>query len=149
VFARKARNKSADVDAEIEQDPEIYAIESEIRQVIANLLNNSIDAVGEGGRITVRVSEGRAWDHLSRRGVRVTVADTGRGIAPEHRSRLFEPFFTAGKDVGTGLGLWISKSIVEKHAGSIRFRSRTIPGHSGTVFTVFLPSGVKPRSAEA
>jgi signal transduction histidine kinase len=57
-----------------------------------------------------------------------------------HRSRIFEPFFTTKKEVGTGLGLWVSKGIVERHGGNIRLRSRTIPGRSGTVFSIFLPS---------
>ncbi len=73
--------------------------------------------------------------------MRITVADTGSGIPPEHRANLFQPFYTTKKDVGTGLGLWVSREIVEKHAGSIRVRSSVMPGRSGTVFTVFLPVG--------
>ena len=145
VFTSKARNKFVDIKAEIRQDPEICAIESEIRQLVANLLNNSIEAIARDGTIRVRVSAGRAWHQATTRGVRLTIADSGRGIAPEHRSKLFQPFFTVNKDVGTGLGLWVSKGIVERHGGNIRFRSRTLPSKSGTVFTVFLPSDTKPR----
>jgi PAS domain S-box-containing protein len=140
VFTPKARNRSVAIKSEIRQDPEIYAIEGEIRQLVANLLSNSIDAIVGGGTIRVRVAAGRAWDQASLTGVRLTIADSGRGIAPEHRPKLFEPFFTANKDVGTGLGLWISKGIVERHGGNIRFKTRIIPGRSGTLFTVFLPS---------
>ena len=145
----KARNRSIEIKSEIQQDPEICAIESEIRQLIVNLLNNSIDAIFGGGTIRVRVSAGRAWGQQSMSGVRLTIADSGRGIAPEHRPKLFEPFFTTNKDVGTGLGLWISKGIVERHGGNIRFRSQITPGRSGTVFTVFLPSNAMPRSIES
>jgi signal transduction histidine kinase len=145
VFSQKARNRSVEINLEIRQDPEIYAIEGEIRQVVANLLNNSIDAIVGSGTIRIRIASGRTWDQPSSPGVRLTIADSGRGIPQEHRPKLFEPFFTANKDVGTGLGLWISKGIVERHEGKLRFKSRATPGESGTVFTIFLPSGVKPR----
>lgn len=148
VFKPKARNKSIQITAEIRQDPEIRAIEGEIRQVLANLISNSIDAISGGGTIRVRVSATRAWDQTSLCGVRLTIADSGRGIAPENRQKLFEPFFTANKEVGTGLGLWITKGIIERHNGNIRFRSRTTQGRSGTVFAVFLPSDSVPRTAE-
>jgi PAS domain S-box-containing protein len=149
VFTPKARNRLIEIRLEIRQDPEIYAIEGEIRQVVANLLSNSVDAISGGGTIRVRVSAGSAWDQASRSGVRLTIADSGCGIAPEHRPKLFDPFFTANKDVGTGLGLWVSKGIVERHGGSIRFKSRNIAGNSGAVFTVFLPTDSAPRLMES
>ena len=78
----------------------------------------------------------------------MVIADTGSGIAPGQQSKLFEPFFTTKRDVGTGLGLWVSKSIVQKHEGSIKVRSSVRPEKSGTVFSVFLPES-KPASAVA
>jgi signal transduction histidine kinase len=71
--------------------------------------------------------------------VSVLIADNGPGIAPEHRENIFKPFFTT-KTRGTGLGLWLTRRIVEEHGGSIRVRSRVLPGQSGTVFQVCLPS---------
>ena len=71
--------------------------------------------------------------------VRLTVADSGSGIPQAVRPELFEPFFTTKKEVGTGLGRWLCKGIVEKHRGSIRVKSSTAPGNSWTVFSVFLP----------
>lgn len=68
------------------------------------------------------------------------IADNGSGIKPELRHELFEPFFTTKGNKGSGLGLWISREIVQKHGGSIRLHSRTTPGCSGTVFSVFLPA---------
>jgi PAS domain S-box-containing protein len=149
VFALKAKNRGADLISEIRQDPEIHAIESEIRQLIANLLNNSVDAIFGGGKIRIRLSAGRGWNRTLPCGVRLTIADSGNGIDPENQPRVFEPFFTTNKDVGTGLGLWICKSIVEKHHGSIRFKTWTIPGKSGTVFTVFLPSDAMAQSTDS
>ena len=140
LFFAKVRNKRIQLRTEIRQDPEIYGIDSEIRRLIANLLNNSIDAVGAQGNIRIRLSAGRAWGWGNEQGVRFTIADTGTGIAPEHRSRVFEPFFTTKKDVGTGLGLWISKGIIDNHHGAIAVRSSVRPGKTGTVFSIFLPA---------
>lgn len=148
VFQAKAKNKSIHIQSEVREDPQINGIESELRQVIANLLNNSVDAIAGGGTIRVRVSAGRSWGGTSRQGARVTVADSGSGIDRKHRAKLFEPFFTVNKDVGTGLGLWISKGIVERHRGHLRFKSWTRPGQSGTAFTIFLPNDAIPSPVE-
>ena len=75
-----------------------------------------------------------------RHGARLTVCDNGPGISTETRKKLFEPFFTTKRDVGTGLGLWVSSNIVRKHEGTIKVRSSTEPGESWTVFSVFFPS---------
>jgi signal transduction histidine kinase len=142
VFAARTRNKSVDIRREIRGDPEVYAVADEIRQLITNLLSNSIDAVTRGGQIRLRVSPATEWNRKGRSGVRLTVADSGSGIPKAVRSELFEPFFTTKKEVGTGLGLWLSKGIVERHHGSIRVKSRSEPGNGWTVFSVFLPSSV-------
>ncbi len=109
------------------------AIAGEIRQVISNLLTNAIDASRSKGMIRVRTSRvtsnGRAY-------MRVTVADAGAGISRANLSRIFEPFFTTKKDVGTGLGLWVSGEIIQKHKGKIQVRS--VEG-KGTAISVFLP----------
>lgn len=140
VFGPRMRNKGIRLSREITDDVEISAVPGEIRQVIANLISNSIDAVNGGGQIRVRVQRATHRKDGMRAGVRLTVADTGSGIPADIRSQLFEPFFTTKKDVGTGLGLWICKSIVETHQGSIRMRSSTQAGRSGTVFSIFLPA---------
>jgi len=136
VFAPRARNKDIAIRTEVRTDVTIEAIPGEIRQLIGNLVTNSIDAVAPGGRITIRISATRRGDE---EGVRLTVADNGHGIPSNVRAHLFQPFFTTKRDVGTGLGLWVCRSIVEKHHGAIRLRSSTAPGRSGTVFSVFLP----------
>ncbi len=139
IFQSRFQNKSILVDCEVRHDPEVFCVPGEICQLFANLLGNSIDAVPSGGRIRIRISATSEHGGDSRNGVRLTVADSGAGIPPSLKEKLFEPFFTTKKDVGTGLGLWICKSIVENHRGSIRIRSCAVPGRSWTVFSVFLP----------
>ena len=147
IFAGRAKNKTVEIHSEIIEDPEICAVAGEMRQLITNLLNNSIDAVRRGGRIRVRVSAAQDWS-TGRPGVRLTIADTGTGISPAVRSRLFEPFFTTKNDVGTGLGLWVCKGIVDRHLGSIQVKSSSDPENSWTVFSVFLPSDKQEPVAE-
>ncbi len=142
IFSPRIANKRIDLRVEVDGDPEIVAMPGELRQLFANLLSNSIDAVPMEGTIRVRVAQTRKGNGLGIGGVRVTIADSGSGIDPADRARIFEPFFTTKKEVGTGLGLWVSKGIVERHGGKIRLRSRVSPGRSGTVFSVFLPANV-------
>ncbi len=143
MLARRARNKGIEIRPEIRQDTEIYAVAGEIRQLIANLLSNSIEAVDSGGLIRIRIDANRLNEQHSP-GTRITIADSRRGIPSSVRSKLFEPFFTTKKDVGTGLGLWVCTNIVQRHHGSIRVKSSSTPGRSGTVFSVFLPRGQEP-----
>lgn len=140
VFAPRGRNKGVEIRSEVLDDASTHAVAGEIRQVIANLLSNSMDAVPSGGHIRIRVSGRRNHRDEPLAGVRITIADSGHGIPADDRQRIFEPFFTTKKDVGTGLGLWVCKNIVDKHHGSIRVRSSTRPGRSWTVFSLFLPS---------
>jgi signal transduction histidine kinase len=117
---------------------EVQAFPGEMRQVFTNLVGNALEAMGQGGKLFVRVSPGRDWQN-GRRGIRVLVADNGPGIAPAHLTHLFEPFFTTKGEKGTGLGLWVTHGIVRKHNGSIRVHSSTQPAHHGTAFAVFIP----------
>jgi len=116
----------------------VFGFASEVRQVFANLLLNAIDALPDGGKISVRARV--SHKHPSGEPVlSVLFADTGTGISAENRSRLFEPFFTTKKNHGNGLGLWVSRGILEKHGARIRVKSCTRTGHSGTVFRIVLP----------
>jgi PAS domain S-box-containing protein len=129
--------RSISVELKVVESPRVLCLEGEIRQVVNNLVRNALDAMGAGGRLMIRVHP--ECDRRSgRMGVRLTVADTGEGISPIIQSRLFEPFQTTKELTGTGLGLWVSKGIVEKHGGCIRTRTRRRVGH-GTVFAVWLP----------
>ena len=144
VFASRIRNKKIAVETDVEADPEIFAIAGEVRQLIANLLSNSIDAVDKDGRIRIRISSARSAKGECAQGVRFTIIDNGPGLAAEIRPRLFEPFVTTKKDVGTGLGLWVCKNIVERHGGTIRLKSSTRSGRSWTAFSIFLPAVSPP-----
>jgi PAS domain S-box-containing protein len=117
---------------------EVLGAAGELRQVLSNLLANGLDACSKGDTIRLEANSATDPRDPSRLGVRITVADTGLGIAPEHIDSIFEPFFTTKKDTGTGLGLWVSRELVEKHGGRLRVRSRNLP-KCGTVFSIFLP----------
>jgi PAS domain S-box-containing protein len=112
----------------------------ELRQILSNLLANSLDACVRGSTIRVEASSSLDPRDLSRPGVRITISDTGFGIPAQHLENIFEPFFTTKKDTGTGLGLWVSRELVEKHGGTLRVRSRTSNPFCGTVFSIFLPT---------
>jgi PAS domain S-box-containing protein len=118
----------------------IQCFEGEIRQVLSNLVGNAIDAMQPlgGGRLLLRSRIGRDWT-TGRPGVVITVADTGAGIPVSVRGRIFEPFYTTKGIGGTGLGLWVSSEIVQRHKGTLHFRSSEKEGHHGTVFALFLP----------
>lgn len=118
----------------------------ELRQVFTNLLANAAEASPQGGKITVTVQESSetAPDDTAgtlRPGVLVSIADEGVGISDEIRDQLFQPFFSTKGEAGTGLGLWVSKGIVQKHDGSIQLDSHTGPQDHGTRISVFLPHG--------
>ena len=80
--------------------------------------------------------------------MRILIADHGRGIDGDDRAKLFEPFFTTKGERGTGLGLWVSRGIISRHDGFVRFRSSTNPAHSGTVFSIFLPLSLNAREQD-
>ena len=119
--------------------------EGEIRQVLANLVGNAIDASRLGGTLRLKVRPRRNL-HDGRPGVSVTVADTGSGMSKAVVERIFEPFFTTKGITGSGLGLWISLDLVKKHGGSLTVRSSEQFSHHGTVFSLFLPVDMGPRT---
>jgi PAS domain S-box-containing protein len=147
VFSSRARNRGVRVRTEVSEGAAATLVPAEIRQVLANLVSNSMDAMGTGGQMRIRASESRRWKGDGEHGVRLTIADSGSGIPKAIRSKLFDPFFTTKKDVGTGLGLWVSKEIVENNRGEIRVKSCAEPGRSWTAFSVFMPSSAGSAAA--
>ena len=123
---------------DLRECPPLVCHAGEIRQVLANLVGNAIDSMYQGGTLSLRSRASTDVKNGSG-GVRITVADTGHGMSPATMKRLYEPFFTTKEAVGTGLGLWVSAGIVEKHGGTLRVRSSMREGKSGTVFTVYFP----------
>jgi len=117
----------------------VTCLGGEIRQVLSNLIGNAIDAMsGSERRLLIRSREHTNWD-TGERSVVLTIADTGSGMSHNTISHIFEPFFTTKGAKGTGLGLWISREIVERHGGSLKVRSTRGERRSGTVFTLSLP----------
>ena len=116
----------------------VTCFDGEIRQVLNNLIGNAVDALGPNGRLVLR-SRDAVDGKTGRNGVLFTVADNGSGMAPYTKERIFEPFFTTKGASGTGLGLWISREIVERHQGRLKVRSSQTGGRAGTVFELFLP----------
>jgi signal transduction histidine kinase len=133
LFAPRLASREVSIAKRYADVGRIRAFGGEIQQVISNLLSNSMDATPVRGRIELRLS--RTSDDGSQK-LRFTVADTGSGIAPERLAKVFEPFFTTKEMYGTGLGLWVTKQIVEKHGATIRVRSKL---GRGTVFSIVFP----------
>lgn len=126
------------VDRKYFTDGEISGFPVELRQVFLNLISNAIQAMPQGGSLRVRMWT--RWNSGSgRTELCVSICDTGQGIKSEHAKHLFEPFFTTKSTKGTGLGLWISKGIIQKYDGSIHFRSIQFKGKNMTAFRVTLP----------
>ncbi len=129
LIGPEARKRRVAIARSLEADiPPIWVDGDQIKQVLLNLALNALQAMAGGGTLTIRMATASG-------GVVTEIRDTGAGVAPEIRERLFEPFFTT-RDGGTGLGLPIALRIVEGHSGDLRIESE--PG-SGTVATVWLP----------
>ena len=132
LLKNRINEKHAIIDKQWNGDVEISAVAGELRQIFSNLVSNGLDAIDEGGTIKVRVSAGKNC-------VRVTLADDGKGIPAGTIKHIFEPFFTTKDSVGTGLGLWVSQQMIEKHGGKIQVRSSSDGLRRGTTFSVVLP----------
>jgi signal transduction histidine kinase len=117
----------------------VHGFPVDLRQVFLNLVGNAIQAMPNGGVLRLTVREAYDWQS-KRRGISVSIVDTGTGVKPQDSGKLFEPFFSTKSTKGTGLGLWISKGIVQKYEGGISFRSIRSEKGCATCFRVFLPS---------
>ena len=139
LYQGKLDNAGVHVERRERLAQSFVCMESEIRQVLNNLIRNALDSMGNGGRLLIRSREATNWRNGAH-GVLITVADTGTGISPETMKQIYKAFFTTKGIGGTGLGLWISSEIVERHQGRLRVRSRMRnQGRGGTVFELFLP----------
>ncbi|MGH9522490.1 MAG: ATP-binding protein [Terriglobales bacterium] len=144
LYANRIQSKSVRLLKKYQGSGVAEASSSEAKQVIANLIGNALDALEEGGKLHLRLAPS-TW--LGTQRVRLTVGDTGSGISEEHMRRIFEPFFSTKLETGTGLGLWVSKRIVDSHGGCVHVRSRV---SKGTVVIVCWPAATEPvQSGEA
>jgi PAS domain S-box-containing protein len=144
LLDRQLKDSSVSVDRKLEEAASIQGFPGELRQVFTNLITNAGEAAGATGRIQVTLKDSLPGD--SRAGSLVTISDSGPGILESHQAKLFKPFFTTKGEFGTGLGLWVSRGIVEKHGGTIELTNSTDPAFPGAVVRVFLPA-LGPASA--
>ena len=145
VYSRPSAAKQVQLVLDTRPSPPVRGYPGQLRQVFSNLVRNATEASPANSTVVIRVRPGkRRGSH----GLRVTIHDRGPGIPRDVRERLFEPFFTTKELKGSGLGLWVSKSLVAGHNGAIRFRTSERTGSNGTTFEVFLPTDRLPVSAE-
>jgi len=150
LYQGRMHGQGIEVERDYDPETDLFCFAGEVRQVLANLVGNAIEASTGGGRLVVRARRSRHWSREGEKGVRFTVADAGTGIEPGVRARIFEPFFTTKEATGTGLGLWVSHEIILKHHGVVHVRSRTAAdgGKAGTVFQVFFPDNEELKGQE-
>jgi PAS domain S-box-containing protein len=170
LYQGRLTNSNIRVDVRYHSATPILCFENDIRQVLNNLIANAIDAMRQGGALLIRAHDATepatkasfstaeqapfgipasVQRSAPRKGVRITVADTGHGMSPSVRARVFEPFYTTKDLNGTGLGLWISGGIIARHHGRISLRSSDHPDRHGTVFSIFLPHIAEAQIIEA
>ena len=141
LMQRRFQILGVTVSADLPPEIDVEGFPAELRQVFTNLIGNAVEAVGQGGTVTVRITPQPADAASSpalEAGAIVEITDNGPGIPAENRDRLFQPFFTTKGERGTGLGLWVSQGIIRKHAGFIDLISRTDGPAHGTTARVFL-----------
>ncbi len=133
LYSRRLGAKSIEISTHYDEALEVFAIPGEIRQVVSNLIVNALDAMEQGDRLEIRTFPSK-WGEVV-----ISVRDTGPGM-PEHiQSRIFEPFFTTKPGTGTGLGLWVSDTIVRKHHGRLDLQSSQTGEERGTTMAIVLP----------
>jgi PAS domain S-box-containing protein len=144
LLDRQLKDKSVAVGRMLADGAPIQGFPGELRQVFTNLVTNAAEASGRGGRVQIMLEP--VAD--TRLGATVTITDSGPGVAEANQSKLFKPFFTTKGELGTGLGLWVSKGIVEKHGGKIELTNSTDPIFPGAAVRVYLPA-MGPAAAMA
>ncbi len=140
LYGHKIQSVGIVVQTQFDSPGLVDGVPGELSQVFSNLMVNAADALQRtGGKLRIHVFDSHDWSS-ARKGVRITVADTGSGISSTARAHIFEPFYTTKGSHGTGIGLCVTHGIVTKYGGTIRLRSSTLPEHSGTAFSVFFPT---------
>jgi PAS domain S-box-containing protein len=145
LLNNRLHGKEIIVATKYEDCPPVFALPGELKQAISNLIANAVDAVDHGGQIWISLScseiEGQPTAHID-------IEDDGPGVPPAHSRRIFEPFYTTKENTGTGLGLWVTKGIVQRYGGEIELRPSTRSGAHGAAFRINLP-GAPPLAESA
>ena len=147
LYEAKLRNSGILIEKRKRANEPVQCFEGDIRQVLSNVVSNAIDSMPLGGRLLVRSRESTEWS-TGRKGLALTIADTGHGISRETQRQMFEAFYTTKGIGGNGLGLWISADIMHRHQGTISIKSSQGLA-SGTVVSLFLPFETFPRADKA
>jgi PAS domain S-box-containing protein len=134
LYMNRLQARGISLSTRYRGDGRALGVRHDLGQVVSNLLSNAIDAENPGGRIDIRITGG-----VPQKAVHLTVADRGSGMSREQLDLLYEPFFTTKESVGTGLGMWLTKEILNGSGGRIQVRSRL---ERGTVFRVTWPSAL-------
>jgi PAS domain S-box-containing protein len=136
VYHSKLINAGIAADVRFNDLGKILVSQGEMLQVVSNVIANAIDSMPRGGKLSIVT---RAVTMEGRRGIETAIQDNGSGIEPGHLPNVFEPFFTTKGDLGTGIGLWVARQLVETRGGKIHVASSTEKGSSGTTVTIFIP----------
>lgn len=136
LFERIATGRGVRLVCDLQHTPVVYGFPGQLSQAFGNLIRNAAEASPRGSEVAIRV---RPIHRAEQEGVRVTIHDRGCGIPEGIRAKIFDPFFTTKALKGSGLGLWVTRTLIAKHGGTIRFRSSDRPAMGGTTFEVFLP----------
>jgi len=142
MFRGRLHSAGIQVKLNMEEEVAVACMPSEMQQIFSNLIANAIEAMPKSGRLVIRLQPSHDWRDRDKKGMRVTFGDTGMGMERAIMRRVYEPFFTTKAETGTGLGLWVVAQLVERHGGEIRLWSSLRQGASGTVFSLFLPTGI-------
>ena len=146
LLDRRLQNQEIRLETDIAGDLTVEGFPAELRQVFTNLVVNAVEAAGPKGRIRIRMEHADAGE-LQGAGAIIEVADSGPGIPADTAKNLFQPFFTTKGVQGTGLGLWVSMGIVQKHGGAITLVKSTEPELAGACIQVFLPARTLAQQA--
>ncbi len=147
LLDRRIRHQGIQLETAIDGVLVVEGFPAELRQVFTNVIGNAIEAAGPKGSIRIRLEHAEAAEFHGA-GAVVEVVDNGPGIPKDIAPRLFQPFFTTKGAHGTGLGLWVSMGIVQKHGGAIRIGNSDYPGLPGACIRVFLPARTLAQEAQ-
>jgi signal transduction histidine kinase len=142
LMERRLSDLGVAVSTDMPKPVSVAAFPAELRQVFTNLITNAAEAADPGGEVKIRITPQTAGVDAAgqklQAGATVTITDNGAGVPEDVRPHLFQPFFTTKGERGTGLGLWVSRGIINKHGGTISLNSDTSQDAHGTVVSVFL-----------